>query len=74
MKNITLTLDESTIDAGPAYAERHQTTLNALVRDLLRRLVIGDRNAIVVDTFRMMDGYPGHSGGEQWTRDDLHVR
>ena len=33
MKNITLAVDEETLAAGRAYAERHHTTLNALVRD-----------------------------------------
>jgi hypothetical protein len=74
MKNITLALDEATIEAGRVYAERHQTTLNGLVRDLLARVVVADRQAIVAEMFRLMDGYPGHSGGERWTRDDLHVR
>ena len=74
MKNITLALDESMIEAGRAYADRHQTTLNALVRDLLSRVVVADRHAIIAEMFRMMDGYPGHSGGERWTRDDLHAR
>jgi len=74
MKNITLALDEATIKAGRVYAERHQTTLNGLVRDLLARVVVADRQAIVAEMFRLMDGSPGHSGGERWTRDDLHVR
>jgi plasmid stability protein len=74
MKNITLALDEATIDAGRVYAARHQTTLNSLVRDLLARVVMTDRQATVAEMFRLMDGYPGHSGGSRWTRDDLHVR
>lgn len=74
MKNITLALDEATIEAGRVYAERHQTTLNALIRDLLARAVVADRQAIGLEMFRLMDGHPGHSGGTRWTRDDLHVR
>jgi hypothetical protein len=74
MKNITLALDEATIEAGRVYAERHQTTLNGLVRDLLARVVVADQQAMVAEMFRLMDGYPGHSGGTRWTRDDLHVR
>ena len=74
MKNITLALDEATIDAGRVYAARHQTTLNGLVRDLLARVVMNDRQATLAEMFRVMDGYPGHSGGSRWTRDDLHVR
>ena len=74
MKNITLALDEAIIDAGRVYAARHQTTLNGLVRDLLARVVMTDRQATLAEMFRVMDGYPGHSGGSRWTRDDLHVR
>ena len=48
MKNITLALDEATVEAG--------------------------RHAIVAEMFRLMDGYPGHSGGERWTRDELYAR
>ena len=77
MKNITLSLDDEIIEAGRAYAERHRTTLNGLVRDLLARAVMTDREAMVAEMFRLMDGHPGHSRGEQskrWTRDDLYAR
>lgn len=74
MKNITLAIDEATIDAGRVYAARHQTTLNGLVRDLLARVVMTDRRSTVAEMFRLMDGYPGHSGGARWSRDDLHDR
>ena len=74
MKNITLALDDETIDAGRAYAQLHQTTLNALVRDLLLKTVAGNREAGVREMFRLMDAYPGNSRGQQWTRDDLYAR
>jgi len=74
MKNITLALDEETLAAGRAYAERHQTTLNALVRELLARTVHTDRKATAAEMFRLMDDAPGHSRGTRWTRDELHAR
>lgn len=74
MRNITLALDEETLDAGRAYAQRHQTTLNALVRDLLLRTVIADRDAAVQEMFRLMDAHPGRSDGRPWTRDELYAR
>jgi plasmid stability protein len=74
MKKITLALDEETLAAGRAYAARHHTTLNALVRDLLARTVHGDRSAAVEELFRVMDQAPGRSGGTRWTRDELHER
>jgi hypothetical protein len=74
MKNVTLTLDEETLEAGRTYAERHQTTLDALVGDLLVKTVVGDRQAAIVEMFRLMDAHPGNSQGQRWTREELYVR
>lgn len=74
MKNITLALDQETLEAGRAYAERHQTTLNALVRNLLAKTVHSDRTATAAEMFRLMDDAPGRSRGKRWTRDELHGR
>ena len=74
MKNITLALDEAILEAGRAYAQRHQTTLNTLVRDLLEKTVVADRSATVREMFRLMDAYPGNSHGQRWTREDLYAR
>ena len=74
VKNITLALDERTLEAGRAYARKHETTLNALVRDLLERAVVTDRRAAVAEMFRLMDQYPGHSRGRRWTREELYAR
>ena len=74
MKNITLSLDEEVLEAGRIYAQRHQTTLNALVRELLVKTVVADRKSAVDEMFRLMDAYPGDSHGKRWTRDELYVR
>jgi hypothetical protein len=74
MKNITLALDEETLNAGRDYAQRHHTTLNALVRELLVKTVLADSEAAVREMFRLMDEHPGNSNGRRWTREDLYVR
>jgi len=74
MKNITLSLDDEIVEAGRTDAQRHQTTLNALVRDLLVKTVITDRQAAVREMFRLMDAHPGNSRGQHWTREDLYAR
>ena len=74
MKNVTLALDEETLEAGRSYAQRHQTTLNALVRELLMKTVVADREAAVREMFRLMDAHPGHSRGQRWTREELYAR
>jgi hypothetical protein len=74
MKNITLALDEETLEAGRAYAQRHQTTLNALVRELLVKTVVSDRDAAAREMFRLMDAHPGNSRKRRWTREELYAR
>jgi hypothetical protein len=74
MKNVTLALDEETLDAGRAYAQRHQTTLNTLIRELLVKTVVADRQAAVREMFRLMDAHPGNSYGQRWTREELYAR
>lgn len=64
MKNITLAIDEETLAAGRAHADRHQTTLNALVRDLLAKTVHSDRNATAEEMFRLMDDAPDLQSGQ----------
>jgi hypothetical protein len=40
MKNITLSIPEDLLLRSRAYAERHHTTLNQLVRDMLNKVVL----------------------------------
>jgi hypothetical protein len=74
MKNITLALDEETLAAGRDYAQRHQTTLNNLVRDLLKKNAGTDRAAALTELLRVMDAHPGNSKGRKWQREDLYAR
>ncbi len=74
MKNITLALDEETLAAGRDYAQRHQTTLNGLVRELLKKNAGTDRTAALTELLRVMDAYPGNSKGRKWRREDLYAR
>lgn len=74
MKKITLAIDEETLEAARSYASRHQTTLNSLVRELLVRTVLADRQARANEMFRLMDAHPGNSKGKRWTREELYVR
>jgi hypothetical protein len=56
MKNITLAMDEETLEAGLSYARRRQITLDVLVRELLAKAVTADRQALVTEMFRV-DGF-----------------
>jgi hypothetical protein len=74
MKNITLALDEETLKAGRDYARRHQTTLNHLVRDLVRKTAVADHRTALAEMFRLMDTHAGHSQGKTWRREELYGR
>ena len=39
MPNITISLDEDLLKSGRRYAEKHQTSMNALIRKLLQQTV-----------------------------------
>jgi len=49
---------------APRPVGRRETTLNALVRDLLNRTVHTDRKANAAEMFRLIDDAPGHSRGK----------
>jgi hypothetical protein len=74
MKNITLSIEEDTLKAGREYAQRHHTTLNALIRELLDRTVNPDRSAASRELIRLMEAFTGDSRGSRWNRSELHER
>ena len=71
VKKVTLVLDDDTLKASRVYAQRHGTTLNALVRELLVKTVVVDRDAAVREMFRLMDTHPGRAPRKRWTREEL---
>lgn len=75
MKNITLALDEETLRAGREYVRRHHTSLNALIRKLLRQTVAQDSKASGLEEFlRLAEAAKGDSKGWKWNREELHER
>ena len=72
MKNITIALDEKIVQAGREYAQRHQTTLNGLIRRLLEQTVLNTSGQWVDECFALMDKTQATSGGAHWTREELY--
>lgn len=73
MSNITLSIDDDLLEAGRRYAREHNTSLNALMRDLLAKTVTrpatGSR---MKEMFKMADGLGIGSGGKKWKREDAY--
>lgn len=73
MKNVTIAIDEQTLEAGRAYARAHHTSLNRMIRDLLRRTVLKESRATWADEFlKLAAEAGGDSRGRKWKREDLY--
>ena len=76
MKNITLAVDEGVLQEVRKYAAANGTSVNALVRDALRRLAerAARENQGWEDIFRATDEAKAEVGKIDWNRDDLYGR
>ena len=72
MPNVSISLDEKTLKASREYARRHNTSLNALIRQMLQQRVSSRGHDWLEECFSKMDAAGGDSNGEQWTRDDVY--
>lgn len=76
MKNITLAVDENTLDAVRIFAAKNKTTVNALVRNELERIAMSeDRLAWARKRIReLSDSSTAEVGKITWSREDLYDR
>jgi len=72
MKNITLSIDEETLNTGRQYARRHNLSLNSLVRRLLKQSVMKSSALWITESFQIMDKAKASSQGRKWKREDLY--
>lgn len=72
MPNITLSIDDNLLEAGRRYAREHNTSLNALIRDLLAKTVIRPSGSRLEEAFRLADKARISSGGRKWKREDAY--
>ena len=72
MKNLTLSADARLIEEVRRYAAEHHTTLNALIRDHLERLVARKDADWAGVCLKEMAAAKGNSKGKRWTREDLY--
>ena len=72
MKNVTIGIDEKTLEAARAYAKRHGVSLNSLIRRLLEQTVAGGSADWLEECFALMDKAKGRSRGRKWRREELY--
>ena len=74
MKNITLSIPEDLIKQGREYATKHGTTLNALIRKLLKSTVQADHQNKANQILDEMKKLKSPLGSVDWRREDLYER
>ncbi len=72
MPNITISLDESLLKQGRLYAQKHRTTLNALIREQLKRTVMKENNEWLDEIFSLADKLGARSKGPRWKREEIY--
>jgi lysophospholipase L1-like esterase len=72
LPNITLSIDDDLLEAGRKYAKDHNTSLNALVRDLLSKTVTRSSGGRLEEGFKLADKFHFSSKGRRWKREDLY--
>ena len=72
MPNITISLDEELLKSGRRYAQKHQTSINALIRRLLEQTVRSQSDDWLDECFQLMDRAGGNSEGRTWNREELY--
>jgi len=72
MPNITISLEEDLLKSGRRYAEKHGTSLNALIRKTLSQTIRSESGDWLDECFDLMDQANGNSRGRAWNREDLY--
>ena len=77
MANLTLSIDKNLLKSARLLALKHDTTVNAMVRDYLEREVskyekAAESSIEVLEELFKKTQVP--LGGITWTRDELHER
>jgi hypothetical protein len=71
--NVTLSIDEQTVERARKRAEALGKSLNQLIRDYLQKLAGGDDPERSIKEFERLSG-TGNSHGWRFNRDEIHER
>jgi plasmid stability protein len=74
MKNITLSIPEDLLEKSRAYAKERGTSLNALVRELLRRYVMTEPRHPIDQLLEDSEQIQISTASWRWNRDELYDR
>lgn len=74
MANITLSLQDDLLKKSRQYARKHNTSLNALIKDLITKQVQANQTENNIEEFIRLAEKANVSskGKKRWTRNDLY--
>jgi Family of unknown function (DUF6364) len=72
--NVTLSIDEQTLNRARQLAQQRGTSLNQMIRDYLETLTTSDPDQAGIELERLWNEEEGDSGGWTWNREEVHDR
>ena len=73
MRNVTLSLEDKDLEDARRYARERGISLNALIRQLLKRTIRSSSGNWMDDTFKLMDrARQKRLKVKPWKREDLY--
>lgn len=73
MKNITVSLEDDIATMVHSYVERHHTTLDQLMRDLLKQKIMPSSDETNIDRlFALADKYPSQVEDYKFNREEIY--
>jgi len=74
MRNVTLSIPDDLLSKSRAYAEQHGTTLNQMIRDLLRRNVTAEGESGAQSLIDHAERTAVSMKGHTWNREDAYEK
>jgi hypothetical protein len=72
--NVTLSIDDQTLDRARKLALKRGTSLNQMIRDYLASLSGNEPHQALSELERLWREEPGNSGGWKWNREEAYDR
>ncbi|HEY6141775.1 MAG TPA: hypothetical protein VI670_28805 [Thermoanaerobaculia bacterium] len=73
---VTVDLDETIVERAREVAKEYGTSLEAMLREFTQGLALDKMTPaeIAMELRRLSAMGGGHSGGQKWTREEMHER
>ncbi|MBI5706892.1 MAG: ribbon-helix-helix protein, CopG family [Armatimonadetes bacterium] len=69
---MTIALDDPTFEAMQRYAKARGISMNALIRESVRRTIEASDVTGLEETFRLAKELKSKSSGKRWTREEIY--